>query len=168
MRDVGNGAVGRPLRVSAEADGLGEVQHDGDRRPACRYRPTQQPLTSPGRHVGRVDNRRPAGTEALRELPMEHGEGCPADRLIRFAGADPPAERVGGQDLVWPEVARGKCRLAGTRHADQDNEGSVGDGDLHFVRLMIESAGSSARLPASAFGRAQLVTGLVVDRRAAG
>jgi hypothetical protein len=125
----------RSRGVPREDERRRQVEHDRHRRHARRARSSNEPAPRVGRHVGGVDDGRPARGEALAELAVEDREGDSGDSLVGVIFADDRPEGVRREHLGRGEQPRGEGRLARAGGADEDDERGLRDGDSHTVRV---------------------------------
>ena len=120
----------RPLRVALRAHRLGHVQHDRHRQHIVLAGRLDQLAPVIGLHVRRVHDGQPARGQPLGRDVIQHVERVPGRGLVVLVVGDEAAAEVGGEDFGGREVAAGECRLAGSGHAHERDQGQLGDGDL--------------------------------------
>ncbi len=116
-------------RVALGADGLGHVEDDGHGKDVVRLGERDERPARLGLHVGRVDHRQPAGGEALAGDVVQHVEGGRRRRLVVLVVAHECTAEVGGDHLGRREVPCREARLARPGHADEHDEGQLGQLD---------------------------------------
>jgi len=121
----------RSRGVAPLADRLGDIEHDRDRQQVMTPGELDEWLARLGLDVGRVDDREPAGLEALAGDVVERVERRLGRRLVVLVVGDQAAEGVGRQHLGGQEVAARERRLAGPGRAHEDDQGQGGDLELH-------------------------------------
>ena len=121
-------AVG-PGPVAGEALLQGQVEDDRHGGQVGRCRRAEEFAPRPRLDARRVDDGEIAGTEPIRERPVEGTERAPARPLVILAAADAAPELVGGEDLRGGEPAPGERRLARPGRPDEDDEARVGEED---------------------------------------
>ena len=126
---------GRPERGCAPGRARsGRFEHDGDRQAVVLPGQLDQRLAGLGLDVGGVDDRQPPQGQPLGGDEVQHLERVVRDRLVVLVVADHAPAGVRREDLGGQEVLAGERALARPAGADQDDEGELGDRDLHFMR----------------------------------
>lgn len=124
-RHVGPVGAGR---VALGAHLLGHVEDDGDGQHVVLLRQVDQLPPAVLLHTRRVDDRATAGGQALARDVVQDVEGVLRRATVVLVVGDQAPAEVRGDHLGRLEVPAGEGGLAGTRGADEDDEGEVGDG----------------------------------------
>src|SRR5262249_18380839 len=117
--------------IALPTDLLGQVQNNGDRKAVVPPGEGDKRLTRFRLHVGGVDDRQAPQLQPLRGDEVQDLEGVFGHRLIVLLVADHGSAGVRRQDFGRQEVLARKGGLARTAGADEDDEGKVGNRDLH-------------------------------------
>ena len=131
VQHVGPELAVRPLPVARREDLLRQVEDDRDRLHVVLAGEVHQRFACLRLSVGGVDHGEPAAAQAPGRDGVEDRECVRGRRLIRLVVGHQAPAGVGGQDLRRPEVPAGEGRLAGAGRADEDDEGELGEGEVH-------------------------------------
>ena len=139
-------AVG-PQPVPLLANLLREVKHDRDGKAVILPGQFHQRLAGLGLDVGGVNDRQAAQGQPLASNKAKHIECIPGDGLIILVIAHHRPAGVGREDFRWQEMLARECAFARAAGADQDDEGEVGDLEVHFVRSLESGLGRHWHYP---------------------
>ncbi len=129
----------RAARVALRAQAFRQVQHDRDGQHVVGAGQLHELLARGGLHVGRVHHRQPAGRQPLARDVGQHVERVGRRGLVVLVVGHQAAAEVAGEHLERPEVLPGEGGLARAGHADQDDQGQLGD--VEFPPLRVSRAG---------------------------
>ncbi len=98
------------------------IENNCNRQNIMLTRQGNQRLTRLRLHIGRVDNREPAGGETFGRDEMEHIKCVSGSRLVVFVVGNQGATAIRRQHLGRLEMCAAKARLAGAGDANQDHK----------------------------------------------
>ncbi len=115
--------------VGGQAMRQGKVEGDSHARPAVPLREADERQSVPGHDVGRVHDSHPPCSKTRLSHGVQLAEHLGGPSLIPRVTEHRLPERIGGEHLIWREVASREGGLAGTGGAGKDDEGVRGDLD---------------------------------------
>ena len=127
----------RATPVPLYTDLLGEVEDDRDRQGVVLAGKGKERFSGLGPDVGGVDDCKPLVGEAARGDEMESSKGVGRCILVSLVVRHEAAKVVRRQDRGGQEVPGCEGRLTGAGSANEKNERTVRDRDLHRLNTAI-------------------------------
>ena len=107
----------------------GRIEDDGHARPALTLRDAEKRQSVPGHDVRGVDDSHATCSKTRLSHGVQLAEHLGGPSLIPRVTEHRLPERIGGEHLIWREVASRERGLAGSGGAGKDDEGVRGDLD---------------------------------------
>jgi hypothetical protein len=115
---------------------FGQIEHDRDRQTVILPRQRDQRLAILRPHVCCIDDGQSTLRQPLRRDEVQHLERLGRDCLIVVIVGNETTTRIAVEDLRRQEVLARKGGLTGAGGTDEDDEGELGDGQVHVKRSM--------------------------------